>query len=240
MSSVSAVAPPYPPARQALADILPLSLAVVPWGLLCGSLALQAGLTPWQAQCLSLLVFAGAAQLAAIGLISGGVGAPGPILSSTAIVSARHLLYSAVLRQDVREQPLRWRLGLAFLLTDELFVVVQAYRQRHGRFHRGYALAAGLTFYLIWNLATLAGIVLGQSVAGLERFGFDFAIAAIFLAMAVPQVTSSAALAATLTSALVAVACHLLAVPLGLLIASVAGMAVGYGGSRPAEEGAMT
>ena len=51
---------------------LPLSLAVAPWGLLAGSMAIEANLSPWQGQGLSAIVFAGAAQLVAIGMLNGG------------------------------------------------------------------------------------------------------------------------------------------------------------------------
>jgi predicted branched-subunit amino acid permease len=69
-------------------DMFPLCVAVIPWGILCGSLATQVGLSPWQAQAMSLFVFAGAAQLAGMQLI--GLGSPAmPILSSTFVISAR-------------------------------------------------------------------------------------------------------------------------------------------------------
>ena len=42
-------------------DMLPLCLAVLPWGVLTGALAIQAGFSLAQCQALSLLVFAGAA-----------------------------------------------------------------------------------------------------------------------------------------------------------------------------------
>lgn len=212
----------------AIADILPLALAVVPWGVLCGSLALQVGLSPLQAQFMSLAVFAGAAQLAALGLITGGTGSLVPILGSTAVVSSRHLLYSAVFRPHVMPLPLRWRLALAFLLTDEMFAVSQARTERTGHFQPGYALISGLVFYLVWNAATLAGIALSTLVNGIDRLGFDFAIAAIFIAMVIPSVQSTAMLATIVTSAVLAVTGHLLHWPNSLLLASLGAMAVGY------------
>ncbi len=45
--------------------ITPLCIAVLPWGLLAGSMAIQAGLSPAQAIGMSAFVFAGAAQLGA-------------------------------------------------------------------------------------------------------------------------------------------------------------------------------
>ena len=58
--------------RQATLDVMPLAIATIPWGILCGSLAIQIGLTSLQAQLMSLLVFAGAAQLAALTLMGAG------------------------------------------------------------------------------------------------------------------------------------------------------------------------
>lgn len=52
--------------------ITPLCLAVLPWGLLAGSMAIQAGLSPLQAIGMSAFVFAGAAQLVSLGMIMAG------------------------------------------------------------------------------------------------------------------------------------------------------------------------
>ena len=59
------------PILKGFLDMLPLCLAVIPWGILCGSLAIQNGFTPFETQAMSLLVFAGSAQLVAIELIAG-------------------------------------------------------------------------------------------------------------------------------------------------------------------------
>ncbi|WP_206060483.1 AzlC family ABC transporter permease [Nitrincola alkalilacustris] len=221
--------------RAATLDIMPLAVAVFPWGILCGSLALQSGLSPIQAQFMSLVVFAGAAQLAALGLISGGSGNLAAIVGSTAVVSARHLLYSAVFRPDVLALSLRWRLALAFLLTDEMFAVTSAHKLRTGCFSPLYALTAGLTFYIVWNAATLTGILLGSLFTGIEHLGFDFAIAVTFIAMVVPAVNTRPMLIAVLISGLLAVMFQLLQVQQGLLLASLIGMSVGYLLSRNRE-----
>ena len=60
--------PHYAFTRGAIA-VIPLSLACAPWGLLAGSMAIDAQFTPLQAQGLSAIVFAGAAQLVAIGMV---------------------------------------------------------------------------------------------------------------------------------------------------------------------------
>lgn len=85
---------------RATLDMLPLSISVIPWGILCGALALQAGMSPLQAQLMSLLVYAGAAQLSATTLF--GAGTPLlPIMGSTMVITSQHLLYGFTFRRAV-------------------------------------------------------------------------------------------------------------------------------------------
>ena len=81
-------------------DMLPLNLAVIPWGILCGSLAVQSGFSPLEAQLMSLLVFAGSVQLVAIELIVGNASLI-TILVTTFIISARHFLYGLSVRHKL-------------------------------------------------------------------------------------------------------------------------------------------
>jgi 4-azaleucine resistance transporter AzlC len=212
---------------RASLDILPLSVSVVPWGILCGALALQVGLSPLQAQLMSLLVFAGAAQLSASTLI--GAGTPLlPILGSTFVITSQHFLYGFTFRREVIGLPLRWRAGLAFFLTDEMFAVALKDRERQGVFNPAYALVAGVVFYLFWNLATLVGIAAGQYIQGLEQLGLDFAIAATFIAMTIPAMKSVPMVAATLVSGGLAVITKHWFAEVYIIISSLAGMLVGY------------
>ncbi len=54
--------------------VLPLCLAVIPWGILAGSMAVDAGLTFAQSVGMSAIIFAGAAQLVTLGLVASGAG----------------------------------------------------------------------------------------------------------------------------------------------------------------------
>ena len=55
---------------------------------------------------MSTIVFAGAAQFAAVGYLASGLAWPA-ILLLTALLNARHLLYSAALRPWLRDVPVR-------------------------------------------------------------------------------------------------------------------------------------
>jgi predicted branched-subunit amino acid permease len=157
---------------EAALDTMPLAIAVVPWGILTGALAIQIGLSAMQAQLMSLLVFAGAAQLSGMTLMAGGASSLA-LFGSTFVISARHLLYSIVFREHVIELPQAWRIAIAMVLTDEMFAVSQAHTLRSGDFSPIFALVSGITFYLIWNIATLVGIIAGDSFDNLESLGLD-------------------------------------------------------------------
>lgn len=212
---------------KGIVDIMPLSLAVVPWGILCGSLAISAGLTALQAQLMSLLVFAGAAQLAGISLLGVGASASS-IYSSTFVISSRHLLYSAVFREHVQNCSLWLRSVIAFFLTDEMFAVTIAYMEKHKGFSVAYALASGICFYLVWNIATYIGIVAGQHMPNLQELGLEFAIAATFIAIVVPSIKNKSTLNSVLVSGMSILLLSWLEVEQGLIIATLAGMAAGY------------
>ena len=100
-------------------DMLPLSLAVLPWGILFGSLAVQRGFSWLEAQLFSGVIFGGAVQIVTVELIADNSSLL-TVMFTAFVISSRHLLYGLSLRERLSPKPLRWRLGLGFLLTDEL------------------------------------------------------------------------------------------------------------------------
>jgi 4-azaleucine resistance transporter AzlC len=231
MSSQKSSAKPYSSNWKAwLAGalaVMPLSIAVIPWGILAGSLALDAGLSPFESQAMSAIVFAGAAQLVAVGMIKAGIGLTS-ILITTLLITSRHLLYSMAMRAQISPLPLKWRLSLGFLLTDELFAIIAKNKDPANQpLNTWYALGCGLSFYLTWNIASAAGILIGHNIPNLESWGLDFAIAATFIAIVTPQINRPSILICVLVSLVCSVVCELFQVPSGLLIASLLGMACG-------------
>ena len=222
--------------------VMPLTIAVIPWGILAGSFALEVGLTPVESQAMSAIIFAGSAQLVALGMIKAGIGISS-ILITTLLITSRHLLYAMAMRTHISPLPLKWRLGLGFLLTDELFAIAnQAHKgdsPAQHQFDRWYALGGGLTFYLGWNIATLLGIVAGQSIDNLGELGLDFAIAATFIAIVVPTVKKPSILVCVLVSLTLAVVCAVFAIQAGLSIAAISGMAAGMTYAKLTNEDAV-
>lgn len=228
---------------SAMVAAIPLSVAVTPWGILCGTLSIEAGLNSWQAQLMSLAVFAGAAQLAGVTLFGAG-GSWVSLLNSTTMISVRHLLYSAAYKDEVTKLPFWKRVLFAFLLTDEMFAIAKVEQARTGQFDYWYAVVAGSTFYIIWNLATFAGIFFANSLENIDEMGFDFAIAATFIAMIVPmikmelisvntvqleklKILTHPLIVAVMVSAVMSIVFAYLQVGQGLIFSTLIGMAVG-------------
>ena len=210
---------------QGTVAMLPLSVAVLPWGLLAGSFAIEAGLNPFESQALSAILFAGSAQLVATGMIKAGAGLM-TMLITTFFITSRHFLYSVSMRGKISPLPTRWRVILGFLLTDELFALCG--QQSEKQFNRWYALGAGFSFYLIWNLATLVGIVAGSYIPSLNSIGLEFAVAATFIAIVIPNVKSIPILISVITALILSVTLTIFNINGSLMYASVGAMLAGY------------
>ncbi|WP_404440766.1 AzlC family ABC transporter permease [Stutzerimonas chloritidismutans] len=209
-------------------DILPLIVGAVPFGVIFGTLSIGAGLSTWQTIGMSALVFAGSAQFIAVTLITGGVGAA-VVLLTTFVVNLRHALYSAALQPFVRHLSSRWRVPLAFWLTDEAFAVIQHRyaREDSSPYKHWFFLGAALTMYLSWQLATLAGIAFGQAVPNVASWGLDFAMIATFIGIAVPMMRTRPQVVSALVAAAVALLTWDMPYKLGLIAAALAGIVVG-------------
>ncbi len=205
--------------------ILPLSIAVIPWGILAGSLAVEAGLFDLQAQAVSAIIFAGSVQLVGMGLIKAGASLT-TLLVTTLFLTSRHLLYSATMRTRISHLPVHQRLILGFLLTDELFAVCS--HQTRKQFNFWYAFGAGFSFYFIWQLASLSGILLGQNIPNLDQYGLDFAVAATFIAIVLPTIKKLSVLVTVVIALILSVVFSVLEIEGGIIYSSLIAMSIGY------------
>jgi|TARA_B110000879_G_scaffold207924_1_gene292553 4-azaleucine resistance transporter AzlC len=208
-------------------DMLPLSLAVFPWGILCGSLAIQRDFTTLEALLMPLIVFAGSAQLVATELIGRNVPLA-TILFTTFIISSRHFLYGLALRDKLKVLPSRWRLSLGFLLTDELFALSTSVRSLKGKLRLVYGVAAGGSFYVFWLLWNIIGIIAGSYLPDLTEIGLDFAIAVTLIALVIPTIRNIPTLVTVIVAGVFSVIFNIINWELGLIAASLLAMFGGY------------
>ena len=208
-------------------DILPLSLAVLPWGVLFGSLAIQRGFSWLEAQLFSAIIFGGAVQIVTVELMAENT----PllvVLFSAFVISSRHFFYGLALRERLSTHSAAWRVGLGFLLTDELFSLSGTKKAYQTQFRLYCALGAGGSFYIAWNIWTALGIFAGTWLPDLTQLGLDFAIAATFIALVVPEIKSKSILICVMISALSSIVLSIYGQELALITAAIIGMVSGF------------
>ncbi len=177
---------------------------------------------------MSLIAFAGAAQFTAIGYVATGV--PWPAIGLlTFLLNARHVLYSAALAPWFRGRRFAERAVAAQLLTDEAFALSIAHFRRVGRFDPiGYWYPAIVTTLIPWNLATFAGVMLGDAIVNPQRLGIDVISPAAMGGLAVGLIAGRRELVAACAGAVVAVGTSLwLSSTVGIMAGGLVGPFVG-------------
>ena len=177
---------------------------------------------------MSTIAFAGAAQFAVVGYVASGISWP-VIVVLTGLLNTRHILYSAALAPWFRGRPVRERAVAAHLLTDESFALAIAHFRRLGRFDPfGYWYPAIVTTLIPWNIATFAGVSIGDAIVEPERLGIDVIFPAAMIGLAVGLVSGRRELVAAIAGAAVAVGVSLAVSPtVGIIAGGLVGPAVG-------------
>ncbi|MEB3211538.1 MAG: AzlC family ABC transporter permease [Leptolyngbyaceae bacterium] len=209
-------------------DMFPLVVGAIPFGIIFGTLAVGSGLSIGAILAMSALVFAGSSQFIAVGMVASGTGWLLVVLT-TFIVNLRHLLYSVSLVPHVKNLPHRWKTLLAFWLTDEAFAVAIRRYDAGDRspYKHWYYIGAALFMYANWQLCTLLGITIGQTIPNAADWGLDFAMSVTFIGMIVPYVRNKPMGIAVLVAGVVALLAYPLPHKLGLIIAAIAGITAG-------------
>lgn len=170
--------------RRGARRALPLALSVFTVGTVFGVVAHQTQIDLLNAALMSGLVYAGASQFVALSLWSI---IPFPVLTiilTTLIVNLRHVLMSASLR------PWFARVSRGKVLLSLFFMVDESWALTMGEFAEGkrdaaFLLGSGTLLFVAWVGSTLIGYLAGSWIQDPARWGLDFAITAVFVALLV-------------------------------------------------------
>ena len=196
------------------------------YGVSFGALAVAAGLDVWQAQALSFLMFTGASQFALVGILAaGGLAAAPAAVATASMLGVRNGLYGLQTSLMLGATGLR-RLAAAHLTIDESTAVGIAQpeppAQRLGFWQTGIAV------FVLWNVSTLLGSLLGNAFADPRQLGLDAAAAAAFVALLWPRLRSRDAAATAVLAAFIAlVSAPLVPAGIPVVLAAVAAVVVG-------------
>lgn len=216
------------PFLQGVRNGAPFVLVTVPFGMLFGVVATEAGLNIAEIMGFSLLVIAGAAQFTAVQLLTEN--APVIIVLASALaVNLRMALYSAAMAPHLGPLPVWQKAICAYFLVDQTFAVSAARFEQapalspRGRF--AFHLGAASLICLTWYPATWVGAVLGAQFP--PEMALDFALPITFLALVAPALTSLAHVVTAVTATVLALAFAGLPFSLGTIAAAGCAMLIG-------------
>jgi 4-azaleucine resistance transporter AzlC len=191
-------------------------------GLSFGLLCADTGLGLPMSVALSTLVFAGSAQLAAVGVVADGGSALAAVAAGL-LLNARSVAFGVALAPILGGR-LGRRLAESHLLIDESAALAAA--QSDPTAARRAFRAAGLAVLALWNAGTIAGWLLTGAI-DVEAAGLDVVIPAVFVALLAPRLADAPSRATALAGAAIALALTPVA-PAGLpILLAAAGVGAG-------------
>ena len=213
---------------RGLRDGTPFLIMVVPFAMLFGVLATEAGLSVLETMTFSVIVIAGASQFTALQLMSEN--APTwVVLASALAVNLRLAMYSASITPHLGAAPGWQRALIAYFLVDQTYAlsVVDAEARPDQSIAQKVAFFFGHATPICgtWYLGTLLGAWLGTTVPA--DWNLDFALPIAFLAMIGPLLRTPAHVAAALVSVALALGFAWVPYNLALLIGGLGGMMAG-------------
>jgi len=177
-----------------------LSIAIASglYGTSFGALAIATGLSFWQTMALSLMMFTGGSQFAFIGVIGGG-GSGLAALGAATLLGVRNGVYGVEINRLLH--PTGWTRWLGAHLTIDESLATAAGQSDPLEQRRGFWVA-GLGVFILWNLFTALGAILGDVLGDPRQWGLDGAAVAAFLGLLWPRLHGRDPIALALCCAL--------------------------------------
>ncbi|MEM9107347.1 MAG: AzlC family ABC transporter permease [Pseudomonadota bacterium] len=171
-----------PEFRQGMLESLPIVLAVLPFGLLFGALAVANGMDALQAVLMSAMLYGGASQFVGIDLFGTNV-APWLIVFSIFAVNFRHILYSASLGPKIGHFSTLQKVIAFFFLVDPQYAEAEKRQERGQGVSFAWYMGLALPVYVTWSVETAIGAYFGGLIKDPEALGIDFLLPIYFLVL---------------------------------------------------------
>ncbi|ATP39272.1 branched-chain amino acid ABC transporter permease [Solibacillus sp. R5-41] len=174
---------------QGVKDCVPTLLGYISIGVAFGVVGIASGISVLEVFLLSVLLYAGSAQFIFCGLYLAGAPVSAVVLTIF-IVNLRHLLMSLTIAPYFTNYSTLRNIGFGTLLTDETFGVSVVSAGKEGRLGGKWMDGLNVTAYLTWIVACTIGGVIGQWLPDPEKWGLDYALVAMFVALLVLTLAS--------------------------------------------------
>lgn len=167
-----------------LKNSLPIILGYIPVGIAYAVLATNAGFTSFETVLMSITVFAGAAQILAVGMVSQKATLLA-IVIAVFLINARYLILSAYVYTKLRDIPWYKRLVSSFFVTDEDFAMFSLAKKEIATFP--YLLGSMTVCYLSWVSGAVIGVFAYNILPESLSAALGIALYALFISLVVPR-----------------------------------------------------
>lgn len=205
----------------------PVTIGVIPFGAVMGTVCSSAELTFLQTVAMNALVYAGAAQLASVELMSGHAAVLVVVLTGL-IINLRFILYSAAIAPVVQNSGFWVKFLTAYNLTDQSYAVMSAKEDelKSNSEKVQFYLGACLAMWIVWQLSVIGGFIFGNFAPA--SWSLDFAIALSFIALLIPTLKNRKYVAVAIFSAIVSALLFKMPYKTGLIATASLSIAFAY------------
>jgi predicted branched-subunit amino acid permease len=207
------------------------TVSYLPFGVVCGVAAIQAGMSETAAIAMPALVFGGSSQVVVNQLLL----AKAPlwvVIVSGLIVNLRFMIYSAGLARHARSASLRERLLYALFIVDHTYAFTeQRARETPKSAHLlAYYLGCAAVTWTAWLVFNALGVFAGLAIPA--SWQLEFTVPLAFVSLMAPLLRDRGMWAAAVAGGIAGVALLALPLKLGLIAACAVGVASGMGIER--------
>ena len=200
--------------------VLPIISGIIPFGAVMGSAFAEAGIPFWQAILMNTVVYAGAAQLATVNLMSLNA-AVLVVVTTGLIINLRFLLYSAAMSPYLKNSRPLIKFLSAFTLTDQSYAAMTAEQDkfRTDSDAVNFYLGTATCMILTWHASVIAGYIFGNFAPA--SWSLDYAVPLSFVALLVPTLKNRKYVAVAIFSSVTSLLFHEMPLKTGLILTAL-------------------
>lgn len=208
-----------------------VTASYLPFGIVCGVAAVQAGMSETAAIAMPALVFGGSSQVVVNQLLL----AKAPlwvVILSGLVVNMRFMIYSAGLARHARRASLRERLLYAAFIVDHTYAFTEqrAREKPKTRHLLAYYLGCSAVTWSAWLAFNALGVFAGLAIPA--SWQLEFTVPLAFVSLMAPLLRDRGMWTAAVAGGISGIAFFALPLKLGLIAACAVGVGLGMGIER--------
>ncbi len=206
---------------------LPIISGIIPFGAVMGSAFSEAKLDFFSAMLMNTTVYAGAAQLATVDLMSVNA-AKFVVIITGLIINMRFLLYSAAMSPYLKDSGPVIKFLCAFTLTDQSYAAMSA---NHDKFSTNqeateFYLGTATCMIITWHASVVGGFLFGNFAP--RSLSLEYAIPLSFVALLVPTLKTKGHKIVALFSSIISLLFYNFPLKTGLMVSALLSIALAW------------